>query len=724
MKTKTLTKTQKEELLTAILSHMLFTTFTDAAAMEIRSRMQRAIKAMGYDVDAEKIPVMTFNAIYNHIIKVFHKDIGFDKAPGVIDVNPTAIAVKAISLITGDNHIDGLNYGIPLAMDGGALTITLRIWDMIKQNGIDPNEPGFEKKVLDLAKGAGLDKKMIDAGGAIGEICDRYQAYLDILKDESLITFADQGELALKILDMHPEYLKTLEIKHIIVDEFQDSSDENMELLRRFEQCMLQHGIDCTVESIMVVGDDNQSIYGFRDANPQNMIDFDNKMGLTSQKLFMSKNYRSYDEILVPANALVNLNVNKIEKPLVAARGEGGSYSLQGYDSVDEELDAVVAKIVELIEAGENPKDIAFLSFSKKTLQKMSAKLSAKDIPWVIKAPIKLIENSRVYGAIKFMQAFKDPSVDNPYYEYLIPYTDGKLKELYTNDEIEALIEDLRIQVQSIINGEDLNLGRQKLHEMLEAINVGDDELYTKWLDMMYQHGRDSEKKYKENPEENNHPLIEEISWVDDFVEFGSDTELKMDQDYEGVVLSTAHSSKGLEWKIVFNSISDYDKSFLHKAQNVLEVEETRRLLFVSMTRARDNLFVTSAFPAYKTNDGEEVYNQFLKELYVIRDGNCERFEAELLARAQKIAEKEAARKAATAARAKAKKEEARLSRLEEMTGTTVKIDGRKRSKYVTMLRENKTNYGKSRPMTSEEKAEYVKMTANAVQMNVSDFLG
>lgn len=122
----------------------------------------------------------------------------------------------------------------------------------------------------------------------------------------------------------------------------------------------------------------------------------------------------------------------------------------------------------------------------------------------------------------------------------------------------------------SIING-DPNQGRLKLHEMLEAINVGDDELYTKWLDMMYQHGAEAEKAFQLDPANNNHPLIEEIAWIDYFTEFGADTELKMDQDYEGVVLSTAHSSKGLEWPYVINTISDYDNARLHRAQNVLE---------------------------------------------------------------------------------------------------------------------------------------------------------
>lgn len=739
----------ENQIYKSVISHTLFVTFTDAAAMEIRSRMVNIAKNEGHDVEAEDFPVMTFNAFSNNIIKAFYQDLGYTEAPGVVDVNPTARAVKAVALITGENVIKGLNYGIPLAKDGGALNLTLRVWDLAKEAELDPNEPGFDSNVLALAKADGVAKKMLDDAGAVSQMCDHYVEYLDILKNENLISFADQDTLALQILDMHPEYLETLGIQHMVVDEAQDSNDKNMEFINRILAVMKKNDPNMERHSLTIVGDDNQSIYGFRKANPQNMIDFDNKIGMTSTKLFMTQNFRSKQEILDPANALVALNVNRIDKPCVAARGNGGTYALQGYDSVDEEMDAIVDRVSSMIESGITPRDIAVLSFKKATLQKLAAKLSKKGITWVIKAPLKLIENSRVHGAIEFMQAFKDPSMSKPYFEYLIPLTDGHLlDDENTNSEeaIQDLISQVRSEVMSIING-DPNQGRLKLHEMLEAINVGDDELYTKWLDMMYQHGAEAEKAFLLDPANNNHPLIEEIAWVDYFTEFGADTELKMDQDYEGVVLSTAHSSKGLEWPYVINTISDYDNARLHRAQNVDAVEETRRLLFVSMTRAREDLMVTGAYVAYKKDD--EVYNQFLKELYVIRDGNEDRWQAETMNRLQKIAERAEARKKATAERAKAKRESAKQSRLAELLaadgiGTTVAIDGRRgsgkgiysNSKYATKLRDVRSEYdkkvqkaketkkAKARELTSAEKKQYDTLTANAAQMSISDIIG
>lgn len=128
-----------------------------------------------------------------------------------------------------------------------------------------------------------------------------------------------------------------------------------------------------------------------------------------------------------------------------------------------------------------------------------------------------------------------------------------------------------------------------------------------------------------------------------------------------------------------------------------------------------------------------------MKELYVIRDGNTDRWDAELLARAQKIEERAEARKKASAERAKAKREADKKSRLADILaadGKTVAIDGKRgsgkgiysKSKYATKLRDVRSEYDKKvskiREMTETEKAEYNSMTANATQMSLADIIG
>ena len=100
---------------------------------------------------------------------------------------------------------------------------------------------------------------------------------------------------------------------------------------------------------------------------------------------------------------------------------------------------------------------------------------------------------------------------------------------------------------------------------------------------------------------------------------YGKRITFKRNKDYPGVVLTTAHSSKGLEWPVVFNSITKYDSELLHGNSKHLNraamVEEKRRLFFVSATRARDELIVTGEYVAFGKKD-DRTYNQFLKEAY------------------------------------------------------------------------------------------------------------
>ena len=92
-----------------------------------------------------------------------------------------------------------------------------------------------------------------------------------------------------------------------------------------------------------------------------------------------------------------------------------------------------------------------------------------------------------------------------------------------------------------------------------------------------------------------------------------------MEQDYEGVTLVTAHSSKGMEWPIVYLSLTSFDNEILHKVTNKEEVEERRRVMYVAITRAMNELYITGEYVAYGKKD-EYTYNQFLREIFTALD--------------------------------------------------------------------------------------------------------
>ena len=126
-----------------------------------------------------------------------------------------------------------------------------------------------------------------------------------------------------------------------------------------------------------------------------------------------------------------------------------------------------------------------------------------------------------------------------------------------------------------------------------------------------------------------------------DFLEFGENEKRRRNHAYDGVALTTAHSSKGLEWSIVYNSLTGYDSEDLHVGKNSRDkIEEKNRLLFVSCTRARDELIVTGDYTAYGNAKTGYVYNQFLKNLY---DVVGQKFDATTI-EGERLAEKERAR--------------------------------------------------------------------------------
>lgn len=582
-----------------VISHIMAITFTDAAANEMRSRIAGGLLEKGIHVDPANIPAMTFNALYMNIIREFAEEVDLDPVGlSVIDANPTAIASKLEPLVTGENRISDLNYGIEVSSEWGVIPIVMKFFNLVKESGVDITEAGGEDEIFKLAGERHISKDLTKT--AMRELLDKYVEYEQILKDENMITFADQEILALKLLEAHPDYLGSLGIEHLIVDEFQDSNDANMEIVRVFEKSLVANG--GTLKSIFVIGDDDQSIYGFREANPENMTKFDEKIGCEVNHLSLSNNYRSYSEVLDPSFDFVDQNTVRIAKKVNAAKGSGGSYQLQAYATQDEEFDAIVKEVKAALAEG---KTVAVEARTKNILRKISVVLAKENVPWVIKAPIKTLENSRVKGVIGLCDGFFEPDADMGYITYLVAkYTDVGYKEKPA-EEIEEEKQNLK---RSFENFTLLSPGYQmlKFKEMIDEL--GDtDEIFNKWKKDLYQC----------------EDLPSMIKFITDYRRYGGSAEMKMESDYDGYCdLITCHSAKGLEWDHICLCLDDFWKIPL--ARNTrdakLAVEEERRLIFVAMTRAKERLFVSGKYVAWSNEKDGEVFNAFLRELYALRD--------------------------------------------------------------------------------------------------------
>lgn len=596
---------------------ILMLTFTKTGADEMKERIQLYNDDFGTGSDVSGVTCTTFNGFGNdQIIKEYDK-LGFLTPPTVIDnIERSAIIAEELN----KHPIKGLdyrNFNMNERRCKGALAMTQLMFDIIKKEELTV---GDENKLKALLK----TNVMFISLTALTPALELYNEYDMTLKNQNLIEYSDQEVLLNEILRQDPFYFEKMGIKHIIVDEFQDSSLGQIELIKKFKSCP-------SFESLMVVGDDSQAIFSFRDTTPEYIIHFDDIMGCPIDDIYLLENHRSTPEIIDYANKLNALNKDRIDKDLIATRPSGKKPIVRGFFDKKEEYDYICDSIQEMLTREENPykpEDIAFIAKDKFELMTLGDRLTEKHIPWVMLNPEPLLENGKVLGAIALAKAFLQPDAGNLLLSYLNALYEGELLN-FTDADITKLVETLQNDIKDILMLPE-KTKRMRLHEMLMDID-DDDEVYQAFIEKV-----------------EIRPFFDaQIKYMKSFEIYGKNETYRRTREYPGVILTTAHSSKGLEWPVVFNSVTKYyEKDIAH---NNKAIEENRRLLFVSATRARDELIITGQIISY--GDKKDRYpNKFLKESYDILgyefsmvDPNEEEREA---AKAAEKAARVAARKA------------------------------------------------------------------------------
>lgn len=568
-------------------SEICLVTFTNTGAEEMRERIALYNDDFGTGQDISDLVSTTFNAFGDKIIKEEYPSLGFAREPRLIDDIERSVIIKGLISNEG-KEISGLdyrNFNMNTKNCIGALGITKRVFEIIKKKNYNFGDEKLIEKDL------GTNKRFLSLT-AIATLIERYNEYDKILKDECLIEFADQELLVFELLRKNPYFFDDIGFKHIIVDEFQDSNELQIALVKTLRNTP-------NFESLMVVGDDSQAIFGFRDTSPENIINFFSLMGEDGEDFFLLENHRSTPEIIDFANKLDRLNKHRINKDLIATRPNGKKPIIRGFWTKEEEYSYIVENILEKVKEGHKYEDIAFIGSNKYELIEMGDRLAKAGVPAVMLNPELLIENSRVLAAIDLVQFLKDPTSTQSILNYANAELGGKLLEC-TDEEIQKIIEAKQIEARQFQSLPAV-YKRKKFHELLDAVNEEDDEVYTKFTEAL---------KAKVS-------LEKEFEYCENFAEYGTTSAVKREKNYPGVVLTTAHSSKGLEWPVVFNTITKYDTKEARKHEK--DIEEKRRLLFVSATRARDELYITGQYVSFGAKD-DRTYNKFLIECYGIME--------------------------------------------------------------------------------------------------------
>ena len=555
-------------------------TFTNAGAEEFKKRITVYNDVFGSGEPVDGMTACTFNGLGQAILEKEFRKLGFRKPPQVID---TVERNSIIASLLDKYPIEGLDYRNFL-MDTknckGALSVVADCFAYMKQNRLSESDAAL------IAERAGRFCRP-EAAGRIASLYRRYNA---LLKKECLVEYADQEMLLLDMLEKDPYYFEQYGLRHILVDECQDTSENQFRILK-YMACT------SSFESLMVVGDDSQSIYGFRDTTPKFFLQFGKTMALPEgvvQKFYMNDNYRSTPEIIHFANSLIGSNAVRVEKEIIANRSGGKKVTAKGFKDSNDVFQWIAADIARRCKDGCRAEDIAVIAATRTELQKMADVLEECGIPSIQLLPEHYLDNSRVAAAISLSRLFRNPESGEDALVYLNASLGGSLFGL-DNEEADEYLVELKAKILEMKEKPEKEAFREYI-QMLDCINE-DDEIYIAFSKIL-----------KKQPD-----LQSALSYCENFSIFGEKAEMRRSGAYPGIVLTTAHSSKGMEFPVVYNVITKYDDKDVEADPG--RIEEQRRLFYVSSTRARDELYVLGKYIAYGGKK-EPHFNRFLQEAY------------------------------------------------------------------------------------------------------------
>lgn len=558
-------------------------TFTNTGADEMRERVKLYVEDFGCDADVSKLVSTTFNSFGDKIVKDNYDKLGYSQPPRLIDeIERSMIVTKLLK----ENRVDGLdyrNFKTNLPYVHGAHCFTKRAFDIIKRDSLGIGDEKALKNALEDWQFA------VSSDAAYPQLITLFFQYDEILHEKNLIEYADQELLIMELLKLNPYYFEDYGYKHIMVDEFQDTNETQFNLLLKL--------IDSpTFESFMIVGDDSQSIFAFRGSTPEFIINFYDKLGREGEDFYLLENHRSTPQIIDFANKINALNVHRVLKDLIATREPGKPVDVEGFWNKDSEIHYAISILKKRHDQGMAYEDMAYIAFTKAELMKMGTACTEAGIPWIMLNPEPMLENSRVLAALELAHFFKDQTATKAAFTYLNCRDRNAALDLYTDEQLVEQMELLKKEVDRIYGlGYPENV--DTFLEMLKGLDE-DDELY---------------ESFVETVSKKNNSMDELLEYMEAYAEYGDSERQIRTKDYPGVVLTTAHSSKGMEWPLVINSITKYHP----KKMSADEKEERRRLLFVSATRARDELHITGQKVAYGDKKNR-TYNAFLVECYQI----------------------------------------------------------------------------------------------------------
>jgi len=441
------------------------------------------------------------------------------------------------------------------------------------------------------------------------EIIQAYQMYQDKLKKSNALDFDDllvKTFLLLKTQKDVLEYYQDM-FQYIHVDEFQDTNKVQYDIARMLAG---KWG------NIMVVGDEDQCIYGWRGANIENIKYFQKDFPVV-QTFKLQQNYRSTKNIINIANRVIVNNESRLKKTLWTENEQGEDIIYWTARNEREEAEFAVRKIVDFVRnKGYSCKDIAILMRLNALSRNFENMLNNAGIPYKVLGGYKFYERAEIKNVVAYLRLISNPSDEESLLRIInFPKrgigetTIEKLRELASGKNLLDVV--LNVDNYVEISGGIRNklLGFASLYKQLsEKINMpvaelvrdlintvnfrsaydnGDEEDYTRILNIE-QFAEAVGEYQKDNPQANLDEYLQSVMLLTDLD--GADLE------NNSVLVSTVHAVKGLEFKVVFIvGVEEGIFPIIRTGESASDVEEERRLMYVAITRAKEDLFITNS---------------------------------------------------------------------------------------------------------------------------------
>lgn len=571
----------------ALPSNILAITFTNKAAKEMKDRIIKLIGSIGYQIQTS-----TFHSFGLKLLKENYERLGFDKNFVIMDSDDSLTIVKKI----------------------------------LKDMDLDPktyNPRAIRNKISscknELISPKAYSRYTVSPYEEI--VCKVYEKYQEKLMKNNAVDFDDLLILPIKLFEENKDILEKYQeqFKYILIDEYQDTNEAQYKLTKMLSE---------KYRLITCVGDDSQSIYSFRGANYKNILNFE-KDYKDAKTILLEQNYRSTSYILNAANDVIKNNKMKKEKNLWTSRGEGNKVKYYRALSESDEAYYVVKGIKQSISNGNNYDDIAVLYRTNAQSRNLEEAMLKENIPYRVVGSFYFYSRKEIKDLLAYLRLIHNEK-DNISLLRVIN-TPKRGIGLKTIENLTKKADEENISIyEAITSGKELEFKKiiEKLKEVSENVTLTEliDKILTgtgikeeleKEEDLTSEVRLENLEEFKSITKsfEEREGLISledfllEISLVSDAEEYKDDT--------NRVSLMTVHSVKGLEYKDVF--IVGMEEGIFPHMNSLMEsseIEEERRLAYVAITRAKDNLTIINA--RRRTLFGREQVNppsRFISEI-------------------------------------------------------------------------------------------------------------